>query len=252
MRARMSTIQPELTVVIPCYNESDHIEPMLREWSEHLAETVGEYEIVVVNDGSADGTGRILDKLRREDRRIRVIHQLNLGNLRAVRRGLEAARGKYCLQLNADGCFDVNDFDRLWETRHGQALVLGSRTHRLDNVFRRSAAHLLRRLVKWVFGHELQDANVPFRLVRREFAAVYLSQLPLDTPAMNVLVACLIKGDYPDAVAEVAVPFRLRKRWRRGRRFTAQLRTAMRIAGDILQFRGFSLTSGNQTPLPIR
>src|SRR3989338_8550426 len=98
--------QPELSIVMPCYNESAGIEPVLMEWLLFLRGLkLSSFEIVVINDGSTDGTGRILDKLRRESRELRVFHQLNVGHGRAVRRGYETARGRYVAQVDSNGCY---------------------------------------------------------------------------------------------------------------------------------------------------
>ena len=75
---------PELSVVVPCFNESNLIEGVLRQWIEMLVGEQIDFEMVVVNDGSSDGTGRILDNLRGEFAQVRVIHQLNFGHGRAV------------------------------------------------------------------------------------------------------------------------------------------------------------------------
>src|SRR5262249_8248265 len=99
----VSTQRTELSVVMPCFNESPTIETTLREWESYFSELTPSFEIIVVNDGSKDGTGRILDRLRKEMKNLRVIHQLNLGHGRAARRGYEAARGKYVLELDCDG-----------------------------------------------------------------------------------------------------------------------------------------------------
>src|SRR5439155_6811729 len=99
---------PELSLVIPCYNEADAIENVVRDWCVSLDELVGEgnYEILIVNDGSTDGTGRILDRIRRERKCLRVIHQLNLGHDVAARRGYDLARGRFVAQIDGNGRFE--------------------------------------------------------------------------------------------------------------------------------------------------
>src|SRR5262249_49409827 len=111
--------QPELSIVIPCYNEADAIENVVRDWCTFLGELVGEvnYEILIVNDGSTDGTGRILDRIRKEQRCLRVIHQLNLGHDVAVRRGYDLARGRYVAQIDGNGRHEPTEFTAMWEKR---------------------------------------------------------------------------------------------------------------------------------------
>lgn len=253
MAATTTQLSPvELSVVMPCFNESEVIETLLKEWIAFLDEEVRDYEIIVVNDGSSDGTGRILDKVRREHKTLRVIHQLNLGAARAIRRGYETARGKYVLQVTSDGRYETCDFLRLWQQRQENALVLGARTHRLDPLLRRTLSHLLRRTVKWAFKQEISDSNVPFRLTRRDLATVYLSQLPPKSEAGNVMMAAFLKRDYPDRVVEVPVPHRLRARGKRGPRTMALLGLAAHIFSQIMEHRRTAVTSDISSPSPVQ
>ncbi|MEZ4751713.1 MAG: glycosyltransferase family 2 protein [Bdellovibrionota bacterium] len=134
--------------------------------------------LVIVNDGSNDGTGRSLDGLRREHSEIRVVHQLHIGHGRAVRRGYETARGRYVLQVDSSGRYDPSDFLRMWRTRDQFHLILGQRTHRLDSWPRRTANAGLRTVLRWLFGIRLSDPNVPFRLYSRVALISYLKTLP--------------------------------------------------------------------------
>jgi dolichol-phosphate mannosyltransferase len=200
----------ELSVVIPCFNESDGIENLLREWDAALSETLASYEIIVVNDGSTDGTGRILDQLRKQFGNLRVIHQLNSGQSAAVRRGYEAARGVYVLQLDASGRYEPADFLQLWEKRAHFDLILAQRTHRLDAPIRRLGSNILRLFVRVLFGMRLQDPNVPFRLFRREIASHYFAQVKPHAISTHLAMGLLIYQNAPKRTAEVLVPYRRR------------------------------------------
>lgn len=200
----------DLSVIIPCFNEAENIEGLIREWSHFLNAELISFEVIVVNDGSTDGTGRVLDRLRREMKNMRVIHQLNLGHGRAIRRGYECARGTHVLQVDASGRYETSDFLRLWEHRDRSPLILAYRTHRLDKLPRRLMAHLLRKFVKLLFRLPVQDPNVPFRIFRREAATPYLAQLPQGLISVNLSLTLLMKLEFPHSVAEVPVPFRQR------------------------------------------
>jgi len=230
--------QLTLSVVMPCFNEGEAIDALLREWLEYLAQNIPESELIVVNDGSSDGTGRCLDKLRKEFRRLRVIHQLNTGHELAVRRGYEAARGEYLFQVDSDGRYELSDFARLWEGREGKVAVLGARTHRLDSLLQRGIDYLLGRTMKWAFKLEWRDPSVPFRLMRRDLVASYLKTLPSSTQSVNLLLACFLKKDYPEACSEIAIPYRLRARGlRRKQGLSRRLRLAAQVHGEIVLYR---------------
>ena len=201
--------QLELSVVMPSYNELDSIEPVIKDWTAFLTENIPSFEIVVINDGSTDGTGRALDKLRKDIRQLRVIHQLNTGHGRAIRRGYELARGKYILQINSDGRYETGDFLHLWNERKNADLILAHRTHRLDNILHRTFSNAIRRTAQTLFSITLQDPNVPFRLFHRDAVMATLSKLPAHWDSVNLAMSVLMMKEAKQKVLEVKVPDRL-------------------------------------------
>lgn len=205
-------IHPELSIVIPIYNESETLEALLKIWSNHFSDMQLSHEFVVVNDGSTDGTGRLLDKLRKEYSTLRIVHQLNSGHGRAVRRGYEMARGKYILQLDSNGRFEPEDFNLLWEERDRMRLVSGHRMHRLDSLPRQLLSTFLRLATKFLFRVELSDPNVSFRLFEREPICKFLKSLPQSWQSPNLAMSVYAAKELKDRVKEVKIPFRHRTR----------------------------------------
>lgn len=205
-----SNQQPDLSVVFPCYNEAVGIEPLINEWLSLLRQHVPGFEMIVINDGSSDGTGRILDRLRRENRELRVFHQLNGGHGHAVRRGYEAAKGRYVLQVDANGCYEFSDFLRLWQLKEERKLILGRRTHRLDSLLRRSASTLSRKLVNALFKANLNDPGSPFRLIERNALMMALPSIPKGFQGTNLAITVLLARGATHAVTEIPVPYRHR------------------------------------------
>lgn len=222
---------------MPCYNEADHIESTLRDWADYLSELVGQYEIIVVNDGSTDGTGRILDRLRRESTSLRVIHQLRAGHEKAVRRGYEVVRGAHILQVDPNGRYDPYDFFAMWEMRESYRLVIGRRTHRIDRLLSRYFSRFVGFLAHFLFKCPLAEPDLPFRLFQKDTLIAYLSQIPQTFESVNMALAILVQRDYPESTAEIAVPFRFR-RSRKGRfRMTMFIGFAMHIISELLRLR---------------
>lgn len=200
----------ELSVVMPVYNEMEHLERVLLDWHEALTDLEVPFEMIVVNDGSMDGSGRILDRLRREHPEFRVVHQLNLGRDRAARRGFEAARGRHVLQVDTSGRYEPGDFLRLWELRESP-LVLGYRTHRLDPGLRRGLSAVLRAWCQLLFGCPFKDPHLSFRLYDAAVLSRYLPRVPADFESVNLALTLLMYRDMPGALREVPVPFRFRR-----------------------------------------
>lgn len=237
----------DLSILMPCFNEAESIEKVLREWQELLEEEAIAYEIIVVNDGSADGTGRILDRIRRDNKRIKVIHQLNSGAERAVRRGYELARGKWVLHAEASGRFEPLDFLRLWEKRDTAPFVMAYRTHRLDSLLRRTLSKLLRWQLRRSFALSLIDPNVSFRLVRRDIATVAMKEIPATAHSINLWMDVILCKMIGNAIPEVAVPYRKRITHRVRRKRETLFKTSRNVFRDLM-----AMKYGNGTQPGLR
>ena len=202
--------QPELSLVMPCYNEAVGLEATLNAWMLSIRDRIGSFEILVINDGSSDGSGRILDRIRRDNRELRVFHQLNVGHGRAVRRGYELSRGRFVAQVDLNGRYEISDFFRLWDLRDSFSLVLGHRTHRIDSWARRGASRINRRAIQWLFNVQMTDPEVPFRIMRNDVLKDLLLRVPPSQEITNLALSVLFKQLGEGAVAEVPIPFRFR------------------------------------------
>ena len=104
-------MKPKISVIIPVYNAEKYLESCVQ--SVLQQETESEYEIILVNDGSRDGSPELCDCLARQDGRIRVIHQVNQGVSAARNAGIAAASGEYILFLDSDDKMADNMLMRL-------------------------------------------------------------------------------------------------------------------------------------------
>ena len=89
----------EISIIIPVYNKEAYVERCFRQL---MAQDFYSFEMIAVDDGSTDGSGKICDKMAQEDERIRVIHTANGGVTAARRRGLEEASGRYIMFVDSD------------------------------------------------------------------------------------------------------------------------------------------------------
>lgn len=94
---------PEISIIIPVYQTKDYVEKCVRSFT---AQSFDDWEMILVEDGSTDGSEKICDRLAEEDARIRVIHQPNGGVSRARNRGLEEASGEYVCFADSDDFAD--------------------------------------------------------------------------------------------------------------------------------------------------
>ncbi|KKT39892.1 hypothetical protein A2W54_01555 [Candidatus Giovannonibacteria bacterium RIFCSPHIGHO2_02_43_13] len=103
-----------LSVIVPAYNEAGRIEKTLRRFNEYFAKQTYTYEILVVNDGSKDGTSEIVDKMIGEIRNMRMIdRKQNKGKGYTVREGMLASYGRIRLFTDADNATDISHFEKM-------------------------------------------------------------------------------------------------------------------------------------------
>ena len=163
-----------ISVVVPVYNVEAYLASCLHSVA---AQTYGDLEVVMVDDGSTDGSAEIAADFARRDRRFRLVSQENGGLSRARNTGLEAARGEFLAFLDSDDVLPADAYERLIGAldRTGSDFATGN-VHRLDDGDTRQAAFLTRtfartRLRTHVtrFRPLLADRTVWNKLFRRSF-----------------------------------------------------------------------------------
>ncbi len=187
--------QTYLSVCLPAYNERANIEDTLDGACAMLPEFVERFEIVVVDDGSQDGTGDIVARYSLREPRVRLVrHERNRGYGAAVTSGLQAARGDLVFFTDADGQFSLLDLPQFIARLAECGAVIGYRYRRADPWHRRFNAWGWNRLIRCVLGVRVRDLDCAFKLFRRE--VVERLQLTSTGAAINaeILVQCARGG----------------------------------------------------------
>lgn len=158
-----------VSAVLPAYNEVAVIADVVRRTHAALvAACLGDHEVVVVDDGSRDGTAAVLAALARELPSVRVVtHPVNRGYGGALRSGFEAARCDLVWLLDSDGQFDPAELTRLLDAWTPGVFVAGYRVRRSDPVMRRANHAAFFGLVRLVMGPTVRDVNCAFKLFPR-------------------------------------------------------------------------------------
>ncbi len=170
---RMATgVAPDLSIVVPIHNEAPNLEPLHREISETLAGWGRSYEMILVDDGSRDGSFEILAKIQASDPRVRVIQfRRNFGQTAAFAAGFAAARGRLIVTSDGDLQNDPRDIRPLVERLETGSfdIVCGWRKDRKDTfINRRLPSILANRLISWATGVRLNDYGCSLKVFRAE------------------------------------------------------------------------------------
>ena len=160
---------PSITVFFPCYDEQANVERVTQQALTVLDALGADYEVIVVNDGSADRTGPIADDLAARHARVRAIHHpVNRGYGAALQSGFRAATKDLVFYTDGDGQFDLNEMPPLLEVIRTCDIVSGYRLNRQDPLLRKVNGWCWTRLVCLVFGLKVRDIDCAFKLYRRE------------------------------------------------------------------------------------
>ena len=159
----------KLSAFFPCHNEAPNIGRVLREAAEVLRDLTDEFELIVIDDGSADETAQVARRLDGAIGPVRVIsHETNRGYGAALRSGLAAARLDYVFFTDGDGQFDVRELRGLLPYAGDFDLVIGYRQRRHDPLPRVAYGKLYGMLLGILLGLRVRDVNCAFKLIRRD------------------------------------------------------------------------------------
>lgn len=201
---------PELSVVMPVYNESEAISGVIADWTEQLQRLGVDYELLVYDDGSKDDTPSLLRRAASEHPRLTPAHHPNRGHGPTILRGYREARGEWVFQTDGDGDMDATGFEALWAKRSEADFLLGYRVGRRWSIARRLVTRAAWLSVQLLFGKGIRDVNAPYRLMRRTWLEKALADLPEDLFAPNLILSGLAIRSGA-RIAEVPVAHRGRR-----------------------------------------
>lgn len=171
---------PAYSIVMPCYNEEDGLGVTVEQLYERLPDH-GSFEVIIVNDGSSDRSGEILEDLTRKYPKLRAEHhQRNRGYGAALKTGIRAARSDVIVITDADGTYPNERIPDLVAEMGESDMVVGSRTgaNVTYSKVRAIPKIFLRRYASWISGRDIPDINSGLRAFRKPVAEQFLGVLP--------------------------------------------------------------------------
>lgn len=178
---------PFLSIIIPAYNEEVRLAKTLPVLKEFLERQEYSWEVVLVDDGSADRTSEVLQQFFSPEEGRSFKHTPNRGKGYAIRRGVAEARGEILLFSDADFSTPIDEFPKLYQhIQNGFDIAIGSRSLPESNVevhqawVREGMGKIFNLLVRIILLRGFIDTQCGFKCVRRKAAAPIFSQLTID------------------------------------------------------------------------
>ncbi|MDR2510689.1 MAG: glycosyltransferase [Spirochaetaceae bacterium] len=202
-----------LYLIIPAYNEEANIERVVKEWHEVVVKTGEKSRLVIVNDGSKDNTGALLQKCAAALPQLIALDKTNSGHGGAVlygyRYALENGAG-YIFQTDSDGQTLPHEFWSFWEEREQYAMILGYRRFRGDGLGRFFVTKILRIMLFLFFHVWIKDANTPFRLLRARELRSFIDLVPANYFLANTLLSVIYQKKR-ESIRFITITFRKRQ-----------------------------------------
>lgn len=195
-----------ISIVIPAYNEKKRIEGSLAETCAYMNDFGMEYEIIVIDDGSSDGTGRIVERIAKDVRNVRLVrYDKNRGKGHALRTGVLVTKGDFVLVMDADLSTPMDELRKLMPyLSDGEFdIAIGSRALALSDIikkqpwWRRGMGKTFNKIVKALVIGGFSDTQCGFKLFKGESARSLFGEAKIDRFAYDVeILALATKKEY--------------------------------------------------------
>lgn len=221
----------KISLVFPAYNEEANIAKSVEQAIQILSQITEEYEVIVVNDGSKDRTGEIVDAIAFQHPQVRHIkHPTNLGYGGAVKSGIYAARYGLIFLCDSDLQFDLAEIPKLLERINDYDLVIGYRVKRQDSLHRRINAWCWHLLIRILFGLKVKDIDCAFKIFRQPI----FDQIKLSSNGAMVSTELLVQAkELGFKIKELPINHYPRLE---GEQSGANIKVVLRAFRDLLKF----------------
>jgi len=191
-----------LSVIIPAYNEEKRLPKTLKEIDKYLKVQSYDYEIIVVNDGSKDKTGEVVNRLKPEIKNLKLIdNKINQGKGAVVKQGMLEAKGDFRIFTDADNSTSLDQIEKMWPYfNEGYDVVIGSRDAKgavLDppqNFFRRFVGDGFRIFRKIIVGlWNIQDTQCGFKAFTKKAAQTIFPKCKINRFAFDPEILIIAK-----------------------------------------------------------
>jgi len=184
-----------LVVLMPAYNEEENIQAVIRKWNKALENLEIDCTFVINISGCTDNTENAILALSEEINNLNILKDSanTYGHkvLDLYRYGINQG-AEYIFQTDSDDQTNPEDFKNFWIHRNEYEAIIGNREKREDGFIRLIVEKIVVLLLYIFFGIKIPDANVPFRLMKKEVVRKYIDEIPEDYSMPNILLTTII------------------------------------------------------------
>ena len=187
--------KPNISVFFPIYNDEKTVRRVTEKAIRVLKDVADQYEVIIVNDGSPDLSGKIADDLAKEYECVSVIHhQKNMGYGIAIKTGFKNVKYEWICFTDGDDEYDLDDLRRLIRLKDFYELIITFRYVKLYSTFRVFVSGLYNKIVRFLFKTKYRDISTGLRLIKKEVADELM--LISDSPFIGaeITLRTMLKG----------------------------------------------------------
>ncbi|MBN2092922.1 glycosyltransferase family 2 protein [candidate division KSB1 bacterium] len=164
-----STSNYKYSFVVPIYNERENLPLLYENITAAMKSISNDYEIVLVDDGSTDGSCAVIQKLAKFNPKVHYLFfNRNHGQTAAFDAGFKAAQGEFIITMDADLQVDAHDLPLLLEKLATHDCVIGIRQKRSDNLIKLISSKIANFVRNKLSGEQIQDTGCPLKVFKRE------------------------------------------------------------------------------------
>lgn len=189
---------PKVSVLVPCFNEEHAIDETVKKLDKALA-SLGEFEIVTINDGSTDATLERLHALQARFPHLRIVnHDRNRGYGAALKTGMRHAASSMIAIIDADGTYPIEDLPKLVALSEDFDMVVGARTGNdvTYSSIRKIPKYFLRAWINWIVNLKVPDINSGMRVFRKDMAQKFVRILPNGFSFTITITICSLRNNF--------------------------------------------------------
>lgn len=158
-----------ISLMFPLYNDKNTVELMIKKSSNILKKLKRKYEIIIVDDGCPQNSGKLAEKIAKKFSNVRIFfHKKNLGYGAALKTGLQKCKNDWIFMVDGDAEYDVNDLPRLFRATKNCDLVITYRYKKKYNTYRIIISWVYNAILRLVFNIKFRDISTGSRLVSKK------------------------------------------------------------------------------------